>query len=112
MENLVHSKSHETWNKGKLVSQKAALRLRDIWAVRSRLQLRRPGRDLALFNLAIDSKLRGYDLVKLRVRDIAQGDCVARHAIVLQQKTQRPVKFEITERFSAKIQRANPFSDR
>ncbi len=89
--------SHQPWNKGKLVGQKAPLRLRDIWAIRVRLQLRNATRDLALFNLAIDSKLRACDLVKLRVRDIAHGDHVAKRAIVLQQKTQRPVQFEITE---------------
>ena len=89
--------SHQTWNKGKLVGQKAPLRLRDIWGIRVRLQLRNATRDLALFNLAINSKLRACDLVKLRVRDIAHGEHVAKRAIVLQQKTQRPVQFEITE---------------
>jgi len=89
--------SHEPWNKGKLVGQKAPLRLRDIWAIRIRLQLRNKKRDLALFNLAIDSKLRACDLVKLRVRDVAHGACIARRSIVLQQKTQRRVQFEITE---------------
>ncbi|MEO6967986.1 MAG: tyrosine-type recombinase/integrase [Rhodanobacteraceae bacterium] len=88
---------HEPWNKGKLVGQKAPLRLRDIWAIRVRLQLRNKVRDLALFDLAIDSKLRACDLVKLRIRDIAHGDCVAHRAIIMQQKTQRPVQFEITE---------------
>lgn len=83
--------------KGKLVGQKAPLRLRDIWAIRIRIQLAGNIRDLALFNLAIDSKLRACDLVKLRVRDIAHGDHIARRAIVLQQKTLNPVQFEITE---------------
>ncbi len=95
--NAFNHPSHEPWNKGKLVGQKSPLRLRDIWAIRVRLQLGKKARDLALFNLAIDSKLRACDLVKLRVRDIAQGTRVARRAIVLQQKTQRPVQFEITE---------------
>ena len=105
MENLNRPKTHrEAWNKGKLVGQKAPLRLRDIWAVRIRLQLRGAIRDLALFNLAIDSKLRACDLVKLRVRDIAHGDCVAHRAIVLQQKTQRPVQFEITEQTRTAVQ--------
>ncbi len=85
------------WNKGKLTGQKAPLRLRDIWAIRVRLQLGHRVRDLALFNLAIDSKLRACDLVKLRVRDIAHGSRIAPRAIVMQQKTQRPVQFEITE---------------
>lgn len=88
---------HQPWNKGKLVGQKAPLRLKDIWAIRVRLQIAEKTRDLALFNLAIDSKLRACDLVKLRVRDIAHGDRVAPRAIVMQQKTQRPVQFEITE---------------
>jgi hypothetical protein len=89
--------SHEPWNKGKLVGQKCPLRLRDIYAIRIRPQLRSRTRDLALFNLAIDSKLRGCDLVKLRVRDVCHGACMARRSIVLQQKTHRPVQFEITE---------------
>ena len=62
------------WNKGKLVGQKPPLKLREIWAIRIRLQLAQRTRDLALFNLAIDSKLRACDLVSIRVRDVAQGD--------------------------------------
>jgi integrase len=84
------------WNKGKLVGQKAPLKVKDIWAIRVRLQLQVRTRDLALFNLGIDSKLRACDLVKLRVRDVCHGDRVAARAIVLQQKTQRTVQFEIT----------------
>ena len=64
------------WNKGKLCGQKAPLKPREIWAIRIRLQLAGKTRDLALFNLAIDSKLRGCDLVALRLRDIAHGDAV------------------------------------
>lgn len=71
------SKAREPWNKGKLVGQKAPLRLRDIWAIRVRLDIANKNRDLALFNLAIDSKLRACDLTKLRVRDIAHGDHVS-----------------------------------
>src|SRR5271170_5147066 len=85
------------WNKAKLVGQKTPLKLREIWAIRIRLQLAERRRELALFNLAIDSKLRACDLVKLRVRDVCQGKAVASRTIVLQQKTQRPVQFEITE---------------
>ncbi|MCY1428609.1 hypothetical protein D9M71_444990 [compost metagenome] len=88
---------HQPWNKGKLVGQKAPFRLRDIWAIRVRLQLAEKTRDLALFDLAIDSKLRACDLTKLRIRDIAHGEHVSSRAIVMQQKTQRPVQFEITE---------------
>ncbi len=87
----------EPWNKGKVVGQKAPLKLKDIWAIRVRLQLANRARDLALFNLAIDSKLRACDLVNLRVRDVSHGYRIAARAIVMQQKTQRPVQFEITE---------------
>ena len=85
------------WNKGKLVGQKAPLKLKDIWAIRVRLQIGSRTRELALSNLAIDSKLRSCDLVKLRVRDVFPGSVVARRALVMQQKTQRPVQFEITQ---------------
>jgi integrase len=71
--------------------------VREIWAVRIRLQLANALRDLAQFNVAIDSKLRGCDLVALRVRDVAQGDTVAHRAIVLQHKTEQPVQFELTD---------------
>ena len=85
------------WNKGKLVGQKPALKLKEIWAIRIRLQIANRVRDLALFNLAIDSKLRSCDLVKIRVRDIAHGSSIASRAMVMQQKTHQPVRFEITE---------------
>ncbi len=85
------------WNKGKLVGQKPPLKLREIWAIRIRLQLARRTRDLALFNLAIDSKLRACDLVRLRVRDVAHGGEVAHRAMIMQRKTQRPVQFEIAD---------------
>lgn len=97
METVATSGGREPWNKGKIVGQKAPLRLRDIWAIRVRLQLQNKPRDLALFNLGIDSKLRACDLVKLRVRDVCHGDRVAQRAIVMQQKTERPVQFEITD---------------
>ena len=88
---------YEPWNKGKLVGQKSPLKLKEIWAIRVRLQLGERMRELALFNLAIDSKLRSCDLVTLRVRDICHGERVAARAMIMQQKTQRPVQFEITE---------------
>ncbi|MDH5691711.1 MAG: tyrosine-type recombinase/integrase [Gammaproteobacteria bacterium] len=90
-------KQPEPWNKHKLIGQKPPLRLKEIWAIRIRLQLANNIRELALFNLAIDSKLRGCDLVKLRVRDISHGTRVVSRAMILQQKTHRPVQFEITE---------------
>jgi len=85
------------WNKGRLIGQKAPLKLKEIWAIRIRLQLAEKARDLALFNLAIDSKLRGCGLVSLRVLDVAQGKAVLPRAMVMQHKTHRPVQFEITE---------------
>src|SRR3990167_776768 len=95
--NIIATCNRQPWNKGKLVGQKTPLRLRDIWAIRVRLQIAERTRDLALFDLAIDSKLRACDLTKLRVRDVAHGEHVSSRAIVMQQKTQRPVQFEITE---------------
>jgi integrase len=91
------SAGRDPWNKGKLVGQKAPFKLKEVWAIRVRLQLADRRRELALFNLAIDSKLRACDLVKLHVRDVCHGQVIATRAIVLQQKTQRPVQFEITE---------------
>ena len=84
------------WNRGKIVGQKAPLKLKDIWAIRIRLQLGHRARELALFDLGLDSKLRACDLVRLRVRDVCHGDRVSPRAIVIQQKTSRPVQFEIT----------------
>lgn len=84
------------WNKGKIVGQKAPLKLKDIWAIRIRLQLGHRTRELALFDLGLDSKLRACDLVRLRVRDICHGERVSTRAIVMQQKTAQPVQFEIT----------------
>jgi integrase len=85
------------WNKGRLTGQKRPLRPKDVWAIRVRLQLGRRARDLALFNLAIDSKLRGCDLVRLQVDDVCAGGRVRDRATVIQKKTGRPVQFEITE---------------
>jgi site-specific recombinase XerC len=85
------------WNKGKLVGQKTPLKHREIWAIRVRLQVFSRKRELALFDLGIDSKLRACDLLKLKVRDLCHGERVGARAIVVQQKTSRPVQFEITE---------------
>jgi hypothetical protein len=89
--------SREPWNKGKLVGQKPPLKPKDIWAIRIHLQNAHQVRDLAMFNLAIDSKLRGCDLVNLHVRDITHGNQVMSRAMVVQRKTQRPVQFELIE---------------
>jgi len=85
------------WNKGKLIGQKPPLKLREIWALRTRLEMAGKTKELALFNLAIDSKLRGCDLVQLRVNDVARGGEVLTRASVIQQKTREPVRFELTD---------------
>ena len=90
-------KASTPWNKDKLIGQKPPLKLREIWAIRIRLQLKKEIRELAIFNLAIDSKLRSCDLVKLKVRDVCHGNGIVPRAMVLQQKTQQSVQFEITE---------------
>ncbi|MFA5912274.1 MAG: tyrosine-type recombinase/integrase [Burkholderiales bacterium] len=90
-------KKREAWNKGKLVGQKPPLKPKDIWAIRIHLRNTNADRDLAMFNLAIDSKLRGCDFVGLRVRDSTHGNQILSRAMVIQRKTQRPVQFELTE---------------
>jgi integrase len=84
------------WNKGKLIGQKLPLKPEQIWGIRIHLQMEEKVRDLALFNLALDSKLRGCDLVKLTVKDVSVGNEIRSRSSVLQQKTKQPVKFEIT----------------
>jgi integrase len=88
---------YKPWNKGKFTGPKPPLQPRHVWAIRTRLQLAGRKRDLALFNLAIDSKLRGCDVVSLKVEDIAPNGYTIERATVRQRKTGRPVKFEITE---------------
>ena len=85
------------WNKGRLIGPKPPLRQSQVWSIRTKLQLDGRARDLALFNLAIDSKLRGCDLVALRVNDIAPHGYTSDRANIRQKKTGRPVRFEITE---------------
>jgi len=80
------------WNKGKLLGQKPPLKLKAIWAIRIRLQLTHRHREVALFNLAVDSKLRGCDLVGLHVYDVVQGSHVAPRAIVMRKKRSGPCK--------------------
>ena len=80
-------------NKGRLTGQKPPFKLPEVWAIRIRLELSKRTRDLAMFNLAIDSKLRGCDLVCLGVYDVANGDTVVSRAKIMQKKTKRPVQF-------------------
>ena len=85
------------WNRGKLIGPKPPLKAKEIWSIRVRLQVAQRIRDLALFNLALDSKLRACDLIALRVDDVALNGRVRSRAIVIQRKTGGPVQFEITE---------------
>ena len=87
----------KAWNKGRLIGQKRPLLPKQVWAIRARLELAGNIRDLALFNLAVDSKLRGCDLVKLRVADLVVGDRVRERVTIVQSKTNRPVQFEVSE---------------
>jgi integrase len=85
------------WNKGILVGQKRPLQPKNVWSIRVRLEMSSATRELALFNLAIDSKLRACDLVRLRVDDLWSGSSVRDRATIIQKKTKRPVQFEVTE---------------
>jgi integrase len=87
----------EPWNKGKLIGQKPPLRPKHVWSIRTKLQIGERMRDLAMFNLAIDSKLRGCDVVALKVEDVAPSGYAIDRATVRQKKTGQPVKFELTE---------------
>src|SRR5471030_1908195 len=85
------------WNKGKLTGAKPPLRPKHVWSIRTKLQIEGRLRDLAMFNLAIDSKLRGCDVVAIKVGDVAAGGYTADRATVRQKKTGHPVRFELTE---------------
>ena len=88
---------HRAWNKGRIIGQKRPLLPKQVWAIRARLELSGYLRDLALFNVAIDSKLRGCDLVKLAVADLVKDDRVRERVSIVQSKTKKPVQFELTE---------------
>ena len=102
-ETPIPARQRDPWNKGRMIGQKRPLKPKDVWTIRVRLQLESRKRDLAMFNLAIDSKLRGCDLVRLRVDDVLAGGSVRDRATVVQKKTGRPVQFEITEQARSAI---------
>jgi len=106
---------HVPWNKGRIIGQKPPLKPKHVWAIRTRLQMDEKWRDLAMFNIAIDSKLRGCDLVCLLVEDIAPNTLTTTRATIMQRKTKRPVTFEISEqarssmdRYLSTMRTANP----
>jgi integrase len=98
------SRGYRPWNKGLLVGQKKPLEPKLIWSIRVRLEIARSMRDLAILNLAIDSKLRASDLVKLRLDDICLGANVRRRATIVQKKMGRPVQFEIAEQSRSSVE--------
>jgi integrase len=85
------------WNKGKLIGAKPALSPKHVWSIRTKLQMERRVRELAMFNLAIDSKLRACDVVAIKVDDVAPSGYAIARATIRQRKTGRPVRFEVTE---------------
>lgn len=89
--------SREPWNKGKLIGAKPPFRAKHVWSIRAKLQMVGRIRDLAMFNLAIDSKLRGCDVVNLKVEDVAPHGHAVDRATVRQRKTGQPVRFEMSE---------------
>lgn len=91
------SPKRKAWNKGRIIGQKRPLLPKQVWAIRARLELAGNLRDLALFNVAIDGKLRGCDLVKLTVSDLVKGDRVRERVSVIQSKTKRSVRFELSK---------------
>lgn len=102
--NLPAIRAHRpAWNKGRIVGQKLPLKPKHVWAIRVRLELAESHRDLALFNLAIDCKLRGCDLVRMKVADVMTAGQIKDRASVLQSKTQKPVRFEISEGTRASV---------
>src|SRR5262245_1418605 len=103
---LLKQNSGTPWNKGKLIGAKPPLRISQVWLIRTRLMVEGRTRDLAMFNLAIDSKLRGCDVVAVKVEDVAPNGYTVERATVRQRKTGRPVKFELTEQTRQKPSKA------
>jgi hypothetical protein len=97
-------RGQQPWNKGLLIGQKKPLEPKHVWSIRVRLEIARSRRDLAIFNLAIDSKLRACDLVKPRLDDVCSGVNVRHRATIVQKKTGRPVQFEITEQSRSSVE--------
>jgi integrase len=91
------TKDRRPWNAGRMLGAKRALKPQQVWAIRFWLDGERRLRDRAMFDLAIDSKLRGCDVVKVKIGDLVSGSRVRSRAIVIQQKTGRPVQFELLE---------------
>jgi integrase len=102
------SRRQSPWNNGKLIGSKPPLRTKDVWSIRTKLQVEKRTRDLAMFNLAIDSKLRGCDVVSLRVEDVAPHGMTVDRVTVRQRKTGHPVRFEISEQTREAVDELHP----
>src|ERR1700746_692718 len=102
------SRRQSPWNKGKLIGSKPPLRTKDVWSIRTKLQVEKRTRDLAMFNLAIDSKLRGCDEVSLRVEEEAPHGMTVDRVTVRQRKTGHPVRFEISEQTPEAVDELHP----
>jgi integrase len=103
---VIQQQDHQQapWSRGRLVCQKRPLKPKEVWNIRARLQIDALRRDLAMFNLAIDSKLRGCDLVRLKIDDLFVGGGLRDRATIIQKKTGRPVQFELTEQTRASVE--------
>jgi integrase len=99
MKNQIETAKTEriSWNKGLIVGPKRALRPKEIWAIRTRLEIAGKLRDIAMFNLALDSKLRGCDLMSLKMTDVWSAGQIRTRTTIVQRKTKRPVQFELTQ---------------
>ena len=105
MYNIIPYTPKSIWNKGKLVGQKLPLKLEEVWSIRTRLELANNLRELTMFNLALDCKLRACDFIKLKVKNIAHGTNIQSRAMLIQQKTGNPVQFEITKKTRVALQK-------
>ncbi|NQY49846.1 MAG: hypothetical protein HRT50_12230 [Colwellia sp.] len=105
MYDMIPYPKKSSWNKGKLVCQKRPLKLKEVWSIRTRLDLANNLRELTMFNLALDCKLRACDFIKLKVMDIAHGKKIQSRAMLIQQKTGTPVQFEITKKTRTALQK-------
>jgi integrase len=101
---ILNTLHRRPWNKGRLIGQKRPLKPKEVWAIRIRLELGCSRRDLALFDLAIDSKLRACDLVRLKIQDVYAGSHTSERTTIIQKKTSRPVQFEITRQTRAALE--------
>jgi integrase len=105
MHNIILYQPRPSWNNGNFVGQKLLLKLEEVWSIITRLDLANNLRELTMFNLALDCKLRAYDFIKLKVSDITHGNTIQPRAMLILQKTGTPVQFEITKKTKTALQK-------